>query len=655
VQEIQQKVPPSQWRFCPGSQNPADLVTRGISAVQLRESSLWWNGPHWLQQPSSHWPKCEVQSSFPDECLVEERKESIESRCFFCQTKVQAVHFDLPELALRFETWQRLIRVTAWILKWSRLRGQPKEGKLTVEEIKNSEYTWLRNRQRAAFLPEIEELESGKQVSQKSDIVKLDPQYDENRKLLVVGGRLQFAQIPEDAKHQIIIPYNDPVIEKLILSVHEKGSHAGPETTLAILRQRFWLPRGRREVKRVLKKCLTCKRWNTQPCQQKMAPLPAERVMIAPPFTNIGLDFTGPLHLRVERMPKSVTTKAYVCIFICEDTRAVHLELLNSMTTEDFLQAFRRMANRRGMAKVIHSDNQTTFHKAAKVFKASGQRMNKLTNIDPNIVEDKLANQGVSWKFITERASHRGGHWERVCRQLKEPLRKVLGKALLSYTEMMTVLTDIEAMINSRPLTYIGDDIRDGRVITPALLAIGRDLGNTPDDVPKPVKLKLSDRYRYQQRLQNHFWSRWLQEYLPSLTIRQKWTKEEIPLKEKDVVLVSEDNISRGKWRLGKVAETFPGKDGRTRTVKVLTKKGMINRPVQKLHLLETHRDSVFSERNSSESTPVKRDERAADIQNDVRIPAGVQKEMNDCPSLVGVDVQARSRSGRPIRPSKRL
>ena len=132
-----------------------------------------------------------------------------------------------------------------------------------------------------------------------------------------------------------------------------------------------------------------------------------------------------------------------------------------------------------------------------------------------------------------------------------------MGKALLSYTEMMTILTDIEAMINSRPLTYIGDDIRDGRVITPALLAIGRDLGNTQDDIPKPVKLRLSDRYRYQRRLQNHFW---LQDYLPSLWIRQRWTKEEIPLKEKDVVLVSEDNISRGKWRLGKVAEPFLGK-----------------------------------------------------------------------------------------------
>ena len=98
------------------------------------------------------------------------------------------------------------------------------------------------------------------------------------------------------------------------------------------------------------------------------------------------------------------------------------------------------------MAKVIHSDNQTTFHKAAKVFKASTPRM-RLMKIDPPVVEDKLANQGVSWKFITERASHRGGHWERVCPQLKEPLRKALGKAFLNYTEMMTLLTDIEAII----------------------------------------------------------------------------------------------------------------------------------------------------------------------------------------------------------------
>ena len=206
----------------------------------------------------------------------------------------------------------------------------------------------------------------------------------------------------------------------------------------------------------------------------------------------------------------------------------------------------------------------------------------RLMKIDPTVVEDKLANQGVSWKFITERASHGGGHWERVCRQFKEPLRKVLGKAFLKYTEIMTVLTDIEAIINSRPLPYVGDDIQGERIITPALLAIGRELGSPPDAPPRKAEVSLSERFRYQQQLQSHFWSRWLREYLPGLSVRQRWTKEEIPLKQNDVVLISEDNIPRGKWKLGKIVDTFPGKDGRIRTVRVQTKKGMLNRPVQK-------------------------------------------------------------------------
>ena len=162
--------------------------------------------------------------------------------------------------------------------------------------IKGSEFTWLRNRQRVAFLPEIEELRNKEQVNQKSGIVKLDPHFDQTKKLLVVGGRLQFTQIPEEAKHQVIIPHNDPVIEKLIIHFYFKACHMGPKTTLAILCDRFWLTQGRQEVKRVLGKCLTCKRWPTRPVQQKMAPLPAERVQITPPFTNIGLDFTGPLY-----------------------------------------------------------------------------------------------------------------------------------------------------------------------------------------------------------------------------------------------------------------------------------------------------------------------------------------------------------------------
>ena len=162
---------------------------------------------------------------------------------------------------------------------------------------------------------------------------------------------------------------------------------------------------------------------------------------------------------------------------------------------------------------------------------------------------------------------------------------------------MMTVLTDIGAIINSRPLSYVSDNIRDGRIITPALLAIGRDLGSPPDAPPRKAEVSLSEHFRYQQRLQSHFWSRWLSEYLPGLTVRQRWTKEEIPLKQNDVVLISEDNIPRGKWKLGKIVDIFPEKDGRICTVRVQTNKGMLNRPMQKLHLLEEYNKEVVDGR----------------------------------------------------------
>ena len=204
----------------------------------------------------------------------------------------------------------------------------------------------------------------------------------------------------------------------------------------------------------------------------------------------------------------------------------------------------------------------------------------------------------------------------------------------------MTVLTDIEAIINSSPLTYVGDDIRDGRIITPALLAIGRDLGSLPDAPPRKAEVALSERFRYQQRLQSNFWSRWLREYLPGLSVRQRWTKEETSLKQNEVVLISEEYIPRGKWKLGKIVDTFPGKDGRIRTARVQTKKGMLKRPVQKLHLIEEYNDEVLDGR----CAPLQTD-KVQEMQETGKCKRGETSPqvpmINDCSSLVGEDVQA--------------
>ena len=197
-----------------------------------------------------------------------------------------------------------------------------------------------------------------------------------------------------------------------------------------------------------------------------------------------------------------------------------------------------------------------------------------------------------------KRSPWRGGWWERLLRSVKEPLRKGLGKALLSYQELATVLTRIKAVINSRPLTTVSDDVRDLTPITPAHLVTGRSLFSLPD-IADEVSAKegtMRQRYLYQQKLLNHFWQRWRGEYLHQLSVRNKWVCEQPALKVGDVVLISEDNVSRGKWPVGRVERLVPGKVGLVRTVTLKKQKGRLRRPVQRLHRLEASTTQFVSD-----------------------------------------------------------
>ena len=202
----------------------------------------------------------------------------------------------------------------------------------------------------------------------------------------------------------------------------------------------------------------------------------------------------------------------------------------------------------------------------------------------------QLSTKGIKCKFIVERALWQGGWWERMVRSVKEPLRKVLGKSLLSFTELTTVLVKIKAIINSRPLTTVSDDVKDDTPVTPAHLAIGRSLVSLPDaqeEIEPTSSKKTVRRYLYRQRLVNHFWKRWRNEYLHKLSVRHKWTMQKPSIMIGDVVLISDDNVSRGKWPMGRVEQIHPSKDGYVRAVALRTKGGTIRRPVQRLHRLE--------------------------------------------------------------------
>ena len=333
-----------------------------------------------------------------------------------------------------------------------------------------------------------------------------------------------------------------------------------------------------------------------------MGILPKDRLQYSHAFTHVGVDFAGPLYTRIN----SASKKVYICIFTCAASQMVHLELTNSLQTEEFLQAFRCMINRRGFCISMRSDNGKTFKAANQVLKqlftASANRT-KMKNIDQNCVCKDLANMRIEWKFIAEKVPWRGSFWERIVRSVKEPLRKVLGNALLSYIELYTILTTIEAIVNSRPLTYVGEDINDAEPITPAHLARGRSLKCLPEaHKSQSEEQPIFNRYLYQHRILNHFWKRWQREYLHQLSPRHKWMQESSSVAVGDIVLISKDRVARGHCPMARIIAVHPGKDGLLRTVTRRTQKGNLRRPIQRIYNLEV------KERNTSYDSITKKE-----------------------------------------------
>ena len=356
--------------------------------------------------------------------------------------------------------------------------------------------------------------------------------------------------------------------------------HAGPETTLTILQEKIWVMQGRRDVKRVIRKCLVCQRHRAQPCDQKMAPLPLERVQFHMYSFMWGQIFVN----RCMQQPRP-TRQKFIFVFL----RAHHQEcFIWSLQTTCRLTSFFKPFSISWIAEVWVTLFGQIMPKALKL-----REIKKIICLKPveekkvwrKIVKDKvkseLASKVIKRKYIADGSPWTGGWWVRFCRSVKEPLRKVLGKALLTYTELYTVLTEVKAIINDRPLTFVGNDIRDQDPITQAHLAISRSL----QSLPTPADISDDDAgllkcYLYRQRLVSHFWRRWQDEYLQQLSILPKWNQEQPPVKAGDIVLVSEDKTPRGKWPLACIIETYPGKDNLIHTILLQTAKGELKRPI---------------------------------------------------------------------------
>lgn len=400
--------------------------------------------------------------------------------------------------------------------------------------------------------------------------------------ILRTGGRIGRSNLPYKSKHPILLPEKHKISKMLIQEAHIANLHAGTTLLAHILKQTFWIVGAKRLIRKLINKCVVCCRYRSKPVQQLMGDLPKARVEISRAFTNCGCDFTGAIEVKISKGRGQKTTKSYVALFVCLATKALHLELVGDLTSESFIAALRRFISRRGCPAHIYCDNATNFVGARRKIDEV-QKFIKQISDDSKIVHF-FNTKVIEWHFIPPASPHFGGIWEAGVKSVKFHIKRSIGDTRLTFEELSTLLCQIEAILNSRPLVSPDNDIESLYALTPSHFLIGEELSFLPD---KPSSDELPPRTRWQmvQSIRNSFWKRWSGEYLHSLQQRTKWKKPELNLKIGDLVILKE-NLPPATWPLGRVMELHPGKDGLVRVATIKTSKGLFKRTVSKLILI---------------------------------------------------------------------
>nr|XP_034837462.1 uncharacterized protein LOC117993754 [Maniola hyperantus] len=314
-----------------------------------------------------------------------------------------------------------------------------------------------------------------------------------------------------------------------------------------------------------------------------MGQLPEARLKPSKPFKSAGVDYAGPINIRFSPGRGSKSYKGYICLFVCMVTRAIHLEAVTDLSAKGFIAAFRRFTSRRGHCQDLHSDNGSNFVKANKELQAM---LNDAKSELPREIAHLLTLENTRWHFIPPQSPNFGGLWEAGVRSVKTHLKKVIGDSTLTYEELSTALTQIEACLNSRPLSVLSDDPNDPLPLTPGHFLVGEPLLNVSDVNYCNKNISGIERWNVTQKMVNEFWKRWSKEYLLNLSHRYKWNSKKPEPDVNDIVVLRDDFLPPSKWLLGKIIAKHPGRDMLTRVVTVKCKNGCYKRPLNKICVL---------------------------------------------------------------------
>ena len=434
--------------------------------------------------------------------------------------------------------------------------------------------------------------EAKKSVVESSRLRRLDPFIDEEGTLRV-GGRLKYSSLLYGVKHPVILPRKSHVTTLIIKHFHERVKHQGKGITMNEIRSNgFWIVGCSQAVSSHIFQCVTCRRLRSSISEQKMADLPEDRTEPPPPV-HCGVDCFGPFYTREGRKEH----KRYGLLFTCMASRAVHIEILEDMTTDAFINALRCFIALRGAVKQLRSDQGSNFIGAQHELK------NALNEVKNERIKAFLAEQGCDFLMNVPHASHMGGVWERQIRTIRNVLNTIWHQfaGRLDSASLRTFFYEAMAIVNGRPLTVenLGDPCGPEPLTPNHLLTMKSKVILPPpgDFVKEDVYAR--KRWRQVQYLSNEFWARWRKEYLANLQVRQKWNNSRRNLKVEDVVLIKDAELARGQWRLGQVVEVYPDKDQLVRKVRLrvgdptldklgrrIAKVTYVERPIQKLVLL---------------------------------------------------------------------
>jgi hypothetical protein len=403
----------------------------------------------------------------------------------------------------------------------------------------------------------------------------------DGRGILRVGGRIRHSALPDETKFPIILHKNSEFASIVINYFHISYLHVGPRSLQSLIQRKYWILSARNKIKSLLSKCIVCKRFSAAPLYPKMGDLPEIRVTQHRPFVNVSLDLGGPFILKENKRRNAKTFKAYFCVFVCMTVKAIHIEMVSELSTNAFMAAFDRFVSRRGLCTNIYSDCGTNFGGAKKYLTGIYKFYSDCSK--DNAFLNYCSEKCIKWHFNPPKGPHFGGLHEINVRSIKYHLKRVVGEQILTYEEFNTILIRIECIVNSRPLTSLSSDPESFDVLTAGHFLVGDALAAIPEYDVTDIQLNRLNRWQLVSRVNQDFWKRWSIEYLTSLQQRNKWFESIPNIRQGELILVKEDSLAPLKWKLGRVVELIPGKDGTVRVVRVKTSEGIFTRPVVKI------------------------------------------------------------------------